>query len=231
MSASRWRASRTWWLLVDDGLSLVELVIDLNDRFALGGVDRGFGGALALAYYVEDPRTTRDIDLNVSAPVETAEEVFRLLPASVAWDAKDVARCIRDGQIRLWSKWHQTGIPVDLFFPQHEFHAAVAAGVTERPFARADYRIPVIAAAHLAVFKALFDRPKDWVDIASMLAARTVDVAEAAYWLGLLLGEDHATVHRFVGLAGKAAAGLLARPGAEMDTPALDWRSLGHSPA
>ena len=71
MSESRWRASRTWWLLVDEGLSLVELVIDLNDRFALGGVDRGFGGALALAYYVEDPRTTRDIDLNVSAPVET----------------------------------------------------------------------------------------------------------------------------------------------------------------
>ena len=39
--------------------------------------------------------------------------------------------------------------------------------------------IPVISATDLTVFKTLFKRPQDWVDITEMLKAGTVDGAEA----------------------------------------------------
>jgi hypothetical protein len=202
-------------------------VVAVNDALTFGGVGHGFEGAIALAYYVGDPRATRDIDVNVAVPVDRAEAVLRLLPASVSWGGDDVRRCMADGQVRLWCGPAGDGIPVDLFFPQHAFHQAVAEATTVRPFGRLDYLLPVISATHLAVFKALFDRPRDWVDIDAMLQAGTVDVVEAMGWLRHLLGADHATCGRFAELAvrpGVPSAG----PGADMHHPPVDWRSLGH---
>ncbi|HAM01848.1 MAG TPA: hypothetical protein DCQ30_06420, partial [Acidimicrobiaceae bacterium] len=149
--------------------SLVGLVIEVNDRLTGAGIGHGFGGALALAYYVAEPRATRDMDINVSVPVQEARRIFELLPDGVVWTDDDVRRCVRDGQIRLWHGLPRQGIVIDLFFPQHEFHRAVAGATSPRPFARVDYLLPVIAAAHLTVLKVLFDRPKDWVDIGAMI--------------------------------------------------------------
>lgn len=39
--------------------------------------------------------------------------------------------------------------------------------------------IPVISATDLTVFKSIFNRPQDWVDIGEMLKAGTVDPKEA----------------------------------------------------
>ncbi len=207
-------------------LSLVRLVMDVNDRLWSASIDHGFGGALALAYYVAEPRATRDMDINVGVRVEEAGRVFTALPPGVAWQRADVDRCIADGQIRLWYGAPRQGIPIDLFFPQHEFHAAVAAATTNRPFARDDYFLPVISAAHLCVFKALFDRPKDWIDIAGMLDARTVDIAEAERWLVMLLGAQHESCRRLLELVAEATAGKGTAAGMEMVTPPVDWKSL-----
>jgi hypothetical protein len=212
---------------VAEAASLVGLVVDVNDRLTGAAIGHGFGGALALAYYVAEPRSTRDMDINLSIPVEEARRVFELMPAGVGWDDKDVRQCIRDGQIRLWHGAPRNGIAVDLFFPQHEFHAAVAAATTMRPFARADYQLPVIAAAHLVVFKVLFDRPKDWVDIAATLDAGTVDVAEALRWLVVLLGAEDLKVRRLLELIadrGTAGTEVDRRAGA---LPVVDWSALG----
>jgi hypothetical protein len=92
---------------------------------------------------------------------------------------------VRDGQVRLW--WDRN--PVDLFFSYDPFHDAARDAVRVVPFA--DTTIPVLSADHLVVCKAVFDRPKDWVDIDAVLAAGTpVDAGEVLRWVGRIAGPD-----------------------------------------
>lgn len=208
--------------------SLVGLVIDVNDRLDEAGIGHGYGGAIALAYYVAEPRATRDMDINVAVPVEEAHRVFAELPEGVSWAEADVRRCMEDGQIRLWHGLPKQGIAVDLFFPQHRFHQAVAAATSPRPFARPDYHLPVIAAAHLLVFKVLFDRPKDWVDVTAMLDAGTVDVAEALHWLAILLGFEDPKYRRLVEAIAHVEPPDRREARADAALPTVDWSVLGH---
>ena len=47
-----------------------------------------------------------------------------------------------------------------------------------------DATIPILAAEHLIVCKAVFNRPKDWVDIDAMLrGGAELDVAEVLRWV------------------------------------------------
>jgi hypothetical protein len=128
--------------------------------------------------------------VNVTAEPRDAERVLRVLPAQIAWDEHDVAQVERDGQARVF--WDRT--PVDLFFPQHELHGVVVGRAEPVPLAGG--AIPVLSATDLTVFKALFDRPKDWVDIAEMLAYGEVDVTEVRRWLVRLVGADDRRVAR-----------------------------------
>ena len=50
--------------------------------------------------------------------------------------------------------------------------------------------MPIISATDLTVFKCLFDRSKDWLDIEKLLCFGRVDVSEVRSWLVTLLGED-----------------------------------------
>jgi hypothetical protein len=87
-------------------------------------------------------------------------------------------------QIRLW--WGRN--PVDLFFRSSTFHDRVAERAELHPFT--DRRLPFIAANDLAVFKALFDRPKDWLDIAAMADAGSVELHAVVDALAGLVGDD-----------------------------------------
>jgi hypothetical protein len=162
--------------------SLPEKVVAI-DR-TLAEIPHAFGGALALAYYAE-PRATIDIDLNVFVPVADAPGVIeRLRGLGVEGDPSEDALA-RDGQVRLW--WDRN--PVDLFFSYDPFHDAARDAARRVPFA--DTEIPVLAADHLAVCKAVFDRPKDWVDIDAMLAAGApIDAAEVLRWVARITGPD-----------------------------------------
>jgi hypothetical protein len=174
--------------------TFVEKILDVHRHLEEAGIDHAFGGALCLGYHVESPRATVDIDVNVTAEPRDAARVLRALPAEIDWDENDVAQIERDGQARVF--WDRT--PVDLFFPQHELHSVVAGRAQAVPLAGSV--IPVLSATDLTVFKALFDRPKDWVDIAEMLAYGEVDVAEVRRWLAGLVGADDRRVERFDGL-------------------------------
>ncbi len=166
------------------GLTLAERILALED--ALAGVPRAFGGALALAYYAE-PRTTVDIDLNVFLPPARYDEIAGKLEKLGA-DARRpevVAAIARDGQARVM--WDAT--PVDLFFAYDPFHRAAEAARRTVPFA--DRTIPVLSPEHLIVCKVVYDRPKDWVDVESVLdAGTTVDAAEVLRWVGRIAGDD-----------------------------------------
>lgn len=162
--------------------SFVEKIELVDEALTAAAVPHAFGGALALAYHVESPRATVDIDINISLPVDRATAVLAALPAGVAWSDADVVAIERDGQVRVF--WERT--PLDLFFPQDSLHEAVASRLVQVPFR--SRTISVISATDLVIFKALFDRPKDWVDIAEMVAYGSVDLDDALSWLTRLVG-------------------------------------------
>lgn len=164
--------------------TLVDKIVAVGDALRAADVPHAFGGALALAFHVEEPRATRDIDVNVFVPSERAREVFDAMPDGVVWDDDDVNAVERVGQVRVF--WDDN--PVDLFFSTHTFHDQAEAEIVQVPFA--ETTIPVLGATELAVFKAFFNRTKDWADIEAMIDADTVDVHRAMGWLVDLLGPD-----------------------------------------
>ncbi|MDQ1635679.1 MAG: hypothetical protein QOJ32_2488 [Frankiaceae bacterium] len=165
-------------------VTLAEQIVALHDALDAGGVPHAFGGALALAYHTAEPRATVDVDINIWSAVNDASGVLRSLPDAVNWRDTDLTAIRRDGQVRL--HWDRT--PVDLFFPQHPLHAEAERSVEEVPFAAG--RIRVLSATHLAVFKALFNREKDWVDIGELLRYGEVDVERVERWLAEIVGAD-----------------------------------------
>jgi hypothetical protein len=161
-----------------DELALPDKVISIHEALRVAKIPHAIGGALALAYYAE-PRATIDIDLNVFVPTERWEEVVdALLPLGIDADKRDAAALLRDGQCRLW--WGENA--VDLFFSYDPIHDEMRKEARRLPFA--DETLPFLSPEHLAVCKAMFGRPKDWLDIEQMLIANDdLDVADIEQWL------------------------------------------------
>jgi hypothetical protein len=181
-------------------LSLVERIVAIDDALTAGGVPHAFGGALALAYYTNEVRATKDIDVNVFTPPAAVERVFGAFPEGVAWSAADIDSVQRDGQVRLW--WDDT--PVDLFFDLDDVHLQAAANARVVPFAQTE--IPILGSTELTVFKMMFSRSKDWVDIEAMLEADSIDITavEAAY--SRIMGTDDEGLVRLRRLADRGTA-------------------------
>lgn len=167
-------------------MRLEERVVEIHRVLDRHEIPHAFGGALALAYWTLDPRGTNDIDVNVFLPVEDCDQALRALPDGVDRPEGTEDRIRRDGQIRLW--WETT--PVDLFFDYARVHADAARDRQFVPFL--DTEIPVLGPIELAVFKAMFDRTKDWADIESMISAQRLDIDAVRESLRRMLGsEDH----------------------------------------
>ena len=168
--------------------SLSEKVLLIEEGFRQGRVPHAFGGAIALAYYAT-PRATIDIDVNVFLPVERADEVLGLLEGLGAepLSQEERARLERDEQVRV----HWDATPVDLFFSYDTLHDSCLERRQRMPFGEDD-TIHVLAAEDLLVFKALFDRDKDWRDIEELVFAMAdeLDAAYAKSWLERIVGEQ-----------------------------------------
>lgn len=172
--------------------SLVDKVVALSEALTAAEIPHAFGGALALAYCTEDPRGTRDIDVNAFVPAEDAEPVLASLPRGVLVPKGTAEVVAADGQVRLW--WDDT--PVDLFLDYAPLHAQAAQGRRSVPFA--GKQIIVLGPVELVLFKALFDRPKDWVDIATVVEAGALtDPSLVRRGLVELLGADDPRVERW----------------------------------
>lgn len=166
------------------------------------GIGHAIGGALALAYHVGEARATQDVDLNVALPRAECRRALESLPTDCPWGAGDVAAIERDGQVRLrWPVGSGPPMPLDLFFAEHEFHGVAQDRVVYVKMLDAD--VPILTATDLIVFKALFDRPKDWVDIAEMLTEDppSLDRAEAVTWVGRIVGDDDPRTRRLADLS------------------------------
>jgi hypothetical protein len=175
--------------------SLPAKLLTIHDALSAAGLPHAFGGAIALAYCTEEPRGTRDIDVNVFAEPERAAEILAALPPATAVSDADTESAERDGQVRVW--WEDT--PIDVFLDVHPFHATVAAGVRMVPFSGRS--IPVVGCTALVVFKTLLDRTKDWADIEAVTDAGAADMPEALAWVERTLAADDPAVQRLTVLA------------------------------
>ncbi|MGB1584120.1 MAG: hypothetical protein ACPHCI_10090 [Solirubrobacterales bacterium] len=145
--------------------SLVEKLHEIHESLAHANLAHAFGGAIALAFCTMEPRGTRDLDVNIFIDAEQAERATTALPTQIACTAHDLKALRASGQARLW--WDDT--PIDLFLNNHPFHEEVARGVRWVPLGGRD--VPVLGCESLVIFKALFDRTKDWADIEAVADA------------------------------------------------------------
>jgi hypothetical protein len=165
-------------------MRLADRVLGLHDVLEQAAIRYAFGGAIALAYWTQDPRGTSDIDVNAFVPAADSASVLRILPSGVKIPLATEATIARDGQVRLW--WDDT--PVDLFFDYASVHADAFRHRVFVPFAGSE--IPILGPIELTVFKTMFDRTKDWADIEAMIAADAVDLDAVRLLLTSMLGAD-----------------------------------------
>jgi hypothetical protein len=164
-------------------VTLAERLLALHKALEEHGVPHAFGGAIALAFWTEEPRGTRDLDVNAFVPAAEAARVLEALPDGIDTAGAE-AVLVETGQHRLW--WDDT--PVDLFLDYAPVHHAAALHLAWVPFEGT--QIPVLGPIELAVFKAMFDRTKDWADIEAMIAAGTLDVAATREALAAMVDAD-----------------------------------------
>jgi hypothetical protein len=165
-------------------VTLAERLLALHRALSRRRIPHAFGGAIALAYWTLDPRGTSDIDLNVFVPAAQARRVLEALPDGVGHSDQAAGTLERDGQVRLW--WDDT--PIDLFLDYAPIHAEAARNRRSVPFEGT--KIPVLGPNELAIFKAMFDRTRDWADIEALVANQAVDLDAVTGRLGTMLSAD-----------------------------------------
>lgn len=176
-------------------MNLVERIVELAEALDTADVPHAFGGALALAWCTERARATIDIDVNLFVGVEAASKVYDALPEGIVVTETDRRSIDRDGQTRLW--WDET--PVDVFFNTTPFHEAAAQRIRFETFG--GRQVAFLSCPDLAVFKAFFNRTKDWADLEEMAAAGTLDVEMVLGVLAHYLGGTDERIDRLRALA------------------------------
>jgi hypothetical protein len=160
---------------------LDEQIVAIEHALVEAGIPHAFGGAQALAYY-GSVRATHDIDVNVFVPSSEAPRVLTVLGQLGAATSNPGLQTLiaRDDQVRvLWD-----GTPVDLFFAYDPLHHS-----SFRRRRRVDFYgdpIHILSPEDLIVYKATFNRDKDWQDIAGIVYAceAPLDFDYVRHWLG-----------------------------------------------
>lgn len=162
---------------------LVEKVVAIHEALTDAQLPHAFGGALALAWCVGTPRATLDVDVNVFIAEADAQLLVGALPTGVRLAPDDIAVLARDGQVRLW--WQDT--PVDIFLNSTPLHEPAANRARWEVFGR--IRMPFLSCLDTAIFKAFFNRTKDWSDLEEMAKAGQLDIRAVRETLADSLGE------------------------------------------
>jgi len=174
---------------------LIEKLLAIHEALKARALPHAFGGAIALAYCVEEPRGTRDLDVNIFIASEKAAEVVAALPEGVRAEEGDIETIRRDGQARLF--WD--GVPIDVFLNNLPLHEEVANGV--QWVEMEGVQIPVLDCASLVVFKSFFARTRDWGDIEEVALATPGDVEAALKTVASLVGEDDPSYRKLAEIA------------------------------
>lgn len=167
-------------------LDLASLARRLADALQEAGIPYAIGGALACGQWAI-PRGTADIDLTVFLEEPDWPKALDLLRREGVATNPDSA--LAELRLRGSCRFMQDAYFVDLFVPSIPFYASVKPRVVSRPLLGrpANYLTP----EDLSVFKLLFFRAKDLVDVRYMLAAQgtAFDRTYVRRWLVDMVGE------------------------------------------
>lgn len=161
------------------------------------------GGALALAI-AGVPRGTVDVDVNVFIDIDRVSEVVTVLRnLGIEVDgASAAAQARRDGMFV--ARWD--GMRIDVFLPSIPF-AHEAARTRIRVTDAEGWSGWFLQAEALAVFKLLFFRGKDVVDLERLVAVHPgLDHAYVRRWIVQMMGEDDERTRRWDALVETFAA-------------------------
>jgi hypothetical protein len=155
------------------------------------GVPYAIGGAIAYGLW-GDPRGTHDVDLNLFVDHDGLDAALDVLEAAgVVLDRDAAHRADQEGDVIVgWCE----GMRVDLFTPSIPFawEAMKTRVRMDGPLGPATY----LSAEATAVFKLLFFRSKDRVDLEKLVVVQGADL-DAAYvrrWMVEMMGEDDVRV-------------------------------------
>jgi hypothetical protein len=166
--------------------SPIDVALELSASLSKNGIPHAVGGAIALGFYTE-PRSTIDIDVNVFVPADSLEPVLRILEGlDCSFNRDEVMRsAVERGDFRAKKGFYR----IDFFVSFHRYHDKVRSRVLHVDLR--GLKIPVLSAEDLLIFKVLFSRPKDWVDVTNLIAARGagLDPGYIEHWIGELLDE------------------------------------------
>lgn len=147
-----------------------------------------------MAYgYWGPPRGTLDVDLDVFEGTDRLDVVFgALVAAGVIVDEAEARRTVDErGDFR--GSYH--GMRIDVFVAFNEYHAAVRDRRVQRQILGRPMWI--LSAEDTLIFKVLFDRGKDWIDLERLIALRkgSLDREYVCDWLRRWLdaGDDRLT--------------------------------------
>jgi len=175
-------------------MNLPGKIKSLNKHLVKAELPHAFGGALALAWCTERARGTIDIDINIFVAADQNESIFKVLPKTIKHTAEQRNLLRDEGQVRVW--WENT--PVDIFLNTTDFHNDAAKRVHWESFAGAT--IPFLSCNDIAVFKAFFNRTKDWADLEEMKAAETLNINKIRAELSKYLGNDDVRIEKLLAL-------------------------------
>lgn len=163
-----------------------EIAAHLAHALELAQVPYAIGGAIAWGAWA-DPRGTHDVDINLFVgPPELEHALDVLVAAGLEIDRAAAMIADREGSVLIG---RYAGMRVDLFTPSIPF-AWEAMRTRSRlvgPSGAADY----LSAEATAVFKLLFFRPKDLLDIEKLVAVqgRALDAPYVRRWMVEMMGE------------------------------------------
>jgi hypothetical protein len=179
-------------------ISLVDRILTIHQLLDKADVGHAFGGALALAYCTGEPRATRDIDINIFLPAEEVSVVQKALRSVIEFTDSQLKYLKAEGQTRVF--WDET--PVDLFFNVSDLHQQMSLKTSQGTLNGVE--IPILSAEFLAIFKAMFNRTKDWADLEAMVEEGSFNSDFVLSQLVDLLGVQDARIERLSRLVAKS---------------------------
>jgi len=171
-------------------ISLADRILKIHALLDKADVAHAFGGALALAYCTGEPRATRDIDINIFLPAEEVSVVQKALRSVIEFTESQLRYLQAEGQTRVF--WDDT--PVDLFFNVSDLHQHMSLKTSLGTLNGVE--IPVLSAEFLAIFKAMFNRTKDWADLEVMVEEGNFNSDFVVSQLVDLLGAQDTRIER-----------------------------------
>lgn len=140
------------------------------------GVDCAIGGAIALGFWTE-PRATLDVDVTLFLPptdLDRVGDTLNEIDCQFDW-----ADTIRSLQQHGYAEVKHSGFRLDVFLPLLEFHHAAHQRCRSVPIH--GQSVAIWDAETITVFKMMFFRDKDMVDVKNVL--RTQGAALDRAWV------------------------------------------------